>query len=584
MRTILYEMEILDENDPMAQQIEHNTIKLKPHQLTLLKKCFDFENGPQKYKGNEFQTSIGILGDKVGSGKSYVILALIHTTINKPLNCIGNIKVFGLDTIVLKMHQNMKHVDTNVIVLPHNLIHQWKSLIAIFDIKTLIVCSTSLIPETKNIDEYDLIVVSSTFYKQFANRLRSVQFKRVFFDEVDTVNLPNCPQIFSNFTWFTTASYNNLVYPKGHAEWNQNVQKYIIHSIGLKNKGYINNIFVDISSKISSDFIKRLVLKNQDDFVDKSFCLPEVIIENVICRHSSIISILNGVVSPEVISCLNAEDISSAISLVNVSLKGTEENIINVILSKYNKNLNNILLNIEYTSKREFDNEGIREKEICLLQEQKNSYEEKVINIRNRIKETNTCNICFDTISNKTITKCCQNSFCFKCITKWISIKNTCPFCNQKFELEECFIVQNTTKCVVKKGESLSPMNDKLTNLKILVDMLKHKKMLIFSAYNESFKTISNVLNNKNIKYDYIKGTSNHIKNVVNNYKTGDVNALLINALNYGSGLNFENTTDIVIFHQFSKECTRQVIGRAQRMGRKEPLKVWYLLNENEHV
>lgn len=578
-------MELLTENDPMSQQIEHATIKLKPHQLVLLKKCHDFENKPQRYKGDEFQTGLGILGDKVGSGKSYIILSLIYTTIDKPLDCIGNIKVMGLDKIVMKLCRNMKNVDTNVLVLPHNLIHQWKALITKFDIKSLFVCANSQIPEAAIIEDYNIIVVSSSIYKQFATKFSSVQFKRVFFDEVDTINIPNCPQLFSNFTWFITASYNNLVYPKGLSEWNQAIQKYIVISIGLKNKGYINNLFLDISSKISSDFIRRLVLKNHDDFVDKSFSLPEVITENVICRPSVLINILNGVVNPDVIACLNAEDVASAISIVNVSMKGTEDSIISVILSKYHRSLNNIDLNIEYNAKREFDHESSREKELCHLHEQKQCFEYKVSNIRDRIKETNTCNICFDNISNKTITKCCQNSFCFKCITKWMNIKNSCPFCNENVQMKDCFVVQDKDEYrSEKREETLSITNDKITNLKVLMDMLKHKKMLIFSSYNESFKSISQIMRTKNIKYDYIKGTSNHIKNVVDNYKTGDLNALLINAINYGSGLNFENTTDIIIFHQFSEECTRQVIGRAQRMGRTEPLKVWYLLNENEHV
>lgn len=578
-------MELLGEDDPMAPQLNHGKITLKPHQLVMLHKCQDMENMPQSYKGDEFQTSIGIIGDKVGSGKSYVILALILNTINKPINCLGTIRVFGLDKIIFKVQRSMKHVDTNVIILPHNIIHQWRALINSFKgITTYFISQKSNMLKVDDLEQYNLVVVSSTFYKQFASKMESVQFKRVFFDEIDSVNIPNCLPIFSNFTWFITASYNNIVYPKGHSEWNNIVHKYVVHSIGLKNKGFVNNLFLDITSKAGTDFVKRLVIKNNDDFVDKSFMLPDIVSHRIVCKQSPLINILNGMVSSDVISCLNAEDVASAISIVNAWQKGTEENIINVILSKYHKLMKNIELSIEYTNKREFDNESNRDKELAQLTQQKTDMLDKVFNIRSRIKNTNTCNICFDDISNKTITKCCQNSFCFKCITRWIHIKDKCPCCNQSLPMEECFIVQDTQHVATLAKNVLSPLNNKTTNLSILLESLKHKKMLIFSAYNESFKTISQCLHTSNIKYDTIKGTSNHIKNVVENFKSGDVNALLVNAVNYGSGLNFENTTDIIIFHQFSDECTRQVIGRAQRMGRKEPLNVWYLLNDNEQV
>jgi hypothetical protein len=42
--------------------------------------------------------------------------------------------------------------------------------------------------------------------------------------------------------------------------------------------------------------------------------------------------------------------------------------------------------------------------------------------------------------------------------------------------------------------------------------------------------------------------------------------------------------SDIVIYHELDVELETQVIGRAQRLGRTEPLNVYYLFNENEKV
>jgi SNF2 family DNA or RNA helicase len=72
------------------------------------------------------------------------------------------------------------------------------------------------------------------------------------------------------------------------------------------------------------------------------------------------------------------------------------------------------------------------------------------------------------------------------------------------------------------------------------------------------------------------------VARIVREYREGGLDVLLVNTNNYGNGLNFENTTDVIMLHKFDTEIEHQVLGRAQRCGRTEPLNVWYLLHENE--
>ena len=57
---------------------------------------------------------------------------------------------------------------------------------------------------------------------------------------------------------------------------------------------------------------------------------------------------------------------------------------------------------------------------------------------------------------------------------------------------------------------------------------------------------------------------------------------ILANSLNFGSGLNLENTTDIIIYHKMDKDLESQVIGRAQRPGRTTSINIYKLNYENE--
>jgi hypothetical protein len=130
----------LVENSETIEQPDDINIKLKPHQLTLLYKCIDFENNRIKlrnYKSirdkytnlqdNDYiKTHVGILGDKVGSGKSYVVLALIMK--NKDIN-YSQIETFGHNKVFLNISTQVENYKTNLLIVPHNLFYQWSTYI-----------------------------------------------------------------------------------------------------------------------------------------------------------------------------------------------------------------------------------------------------------------------------------------------------------------------------------------------------------------------------------------------------------------------------------------------------------------------
>lgn len=140
-----------------------------------------------------------------------------------------------------------------------------------------------------------------------------------------------------------------------------------------------------------------------------------------------------------------------------------------------------------------------------------------------------------------------------------------------------------TTSSNADHSHELHRTNDKIKNLEnILRRLPENAKLLIFSSYENSFTNVLVVLQQLNMPYAYLKGNGSQIKSTIDQYKNGNLNVLLINSRNYGSGLNLENTSDIILFHKFDSEIEKQVIGRAHRYGRSHPLNVWYLLYENE--
>ncbi len=599
-----------EDSDKYNIDLNKLKIKLHPHQLTLLQACINFENEKmylKKYKNlvdnynvgeNDYiRTNMGVIGDKVGSGKSYVILALI--LFNK---CIHNsqIESYGLNNIFINITSPLETYKTNLLVIPHNLYYQWKKYITNItddkDFKYKLICRKKELQEfildTKKLNNYDLILVTDTNFKIISNLilLNNIKINRLIFDEIDSLNIPSNKKLNSNFYWFITASFSNLLFPKGYGFYDKRLNVYIRKASGLNNKGYITDLFTNIFYNMKEEFSHLLVLKNDDDYIDKSFNIPipnQYIIE---CKDPISTILLNGIVDKNVINCLNANNNKGAIELFNSRQKITEENIINIVIEKFIDQIKNLDIQIEAYSQMIFnsDNEiNLRERNsrIEKLKEKRDILNTKINDIKQRINNNNLCSICYEDIQDKTLVKCCSNIFCFKCINLWLCQKASCPLCKEKLGPDDLYLIQekeNEIQNEILDTDEINKNFDKLQNLEILLKNKKEgSKYLIFSEYDISFDNIIKIFENK-YKYSYLKGNKYIIQRILNDYKEGDLDILLVNIHNYGSGLNLENTTDIVMFHKFDANIENQVIGRAQRFGRKESLNIHYLLNQNE--
>ena len=144
----------LDESSPLypTPYIQGLRYSLHNHQRTLLQACLTLEEcdrwgwfvdkdlirtpTSEEASSERFtvKTNVGIIGDKVGSGKSIVSLALICV---KPV--IGNDTIQNIETfpsfmrtsdtrcaVSYRMRKSCIHLRSNLIVVPHTLVLQWE--------------------------------------------------------------------------------------------------------------------------------------------------------------------------------------------------------------------------------------------------------------------------------------------------------------------------------------------------------------------------------------------------------------------------------------------------------------------------
>ena len=126
-------------------------------------------------------------------------------------------------------------------------------------------------------------------------------------------------------------------------------------------------------------------------------------------------------------------------------------------------------------------------------------------------------------------------------------------------------------------------MKDKLD---VLIELIQNKpdgSFMVFANYTETFSKIETKFKELNISYHILKGQASSVKKHVDDFENKKVQVLMLNAQFFGAGMNLQMTTDLVIYHRFSNDMEEQIIGRAQRYGRKGALNVYYLLHDNEN-
>ena len=143
---------------------------------------------------------------------------------------------------------------------------------------------------------------------------------------------------------------------------------------------------------------------------------------------------------------------------------------------------------------------------------------------------------------------------------------------------------------VIEFIENYDNSNSKLEKIKDFIISKKNSegkfgKILIFSDLPQSFYEISKILEELKINYCSLdKGNIKEMSKAIQGYKNGDLDILLIESSSEGCGINLENTKYIIFVHKTSEVLYNQMIGRALRPGRTEPLEVYTFINKNEIV
>ncbi len=601
---------------------------LFPHQRTSLQAALQLEAAkegvevaglPGEPQGGRLYANYGILGDRVGAGKSLIALSLVkHAPPSLRITEYSWRPNTHYDTNVglLRSHEpaELTAVPTALFLMPHAIIGQWEEYVAAdtsmkcYFIKKRKDAAEDLVDR---LQEYDAVFVSATMWREFESirGIETILWSRIFIDEADTIMFTaSSMDLRGRFIWLISASWMNLVF-SGGAYLNmdhafpalETCNPYTKKRIGR----YISNHYMNIGG-IRSPVIRklcgnvaisgynvgilnpvlyqatRLVVQNSEEFIQHSFEIPEIQHIQYLCLTPPNIQILRSVVSDDIMERLHAGDAEGVLDVLGIQTK-TAEQIVAAVTETVQHELDQVRRTYEFKKTMDYVSEAAKTKSMAQYEDRIARLESRIQAIQDRLTQCGdqTCPICFEEVTMPSMTPCCRNLFCFRCVCEVLRRAPICPLCRETIPSVQALQVIGDED---KKTEAPEP-NRLLTKQEQFRKFLRESpqaRVLLFSVYDATFSGLESMLEMEGVTHATLGGSQARIAKLLKQFGEGKYRVLFLNARNMGAGLNIAAATHVVLYHRMPVETKNQIIGRAVRMGRTEPLTVLHLLHGNE--
>jgi hypothetical protein len=531
-----------------TQLLPHQNIMVNAMHIHRDKMIRGFLVGNQAVNGK-----IGIVGDPAGTGKTLTVLSYLTTQISTypritcELSDNSNKYFFSHD-----VYQLTDSSSANLIIVPHSLFNHWKQ-----EIQKHTTINYTPIETRRIIKGNDLansmvntsfVLTTNRCYKyvqEYANQY-GIQWNNVFIDEASSIYINSSdPVLKFQFIWLITNNWlpllfknpaivkNNLYYLKDRVNLNPELEQWLLDNTDIH---YESNL-------VSSSYLKEylpffhqnrgyLVLRNNINYINSILKLPNTINQQIQCRPNiTLNSLISYYLARNIEPNINPDKILHLYQALNVEFKSIDEYV------SYQPSHKHDLI------KRKF-NEG-------------------------------ECVICLEQIENPTITNCCYNVYCGKCLLKNTIINHKCPMCRETLSIDKicCLKQLSEQELVLNRNKS-----------EMLIDLLENNrsgKFIIYSAFENIYYQLFDDIDRLGLKAERIENNLFSQLKTIKNYQDGPTNILFVSNIDLIRGISLAITSHLIFFHELPVYESKQIlIHSAQRIGRSQPLKIIHLNSE----
>jgi hypothetical protein len=607
-----------------VEQPSNIKVPLRNHQKAILYEMEQREQSLSKgmdVSGGRIFSRFAFLGDSVGVGKSLMVLG--HISRLKYIPSLPQIPVLDSNSTsqMYSFHQqefaaNKREIGC-LIVVPHTLYRQWQTYMKDQTTLKSLGVQTKKILEAEDIAqkirEADVVLVSNTLYGNLQTIVKENHYfwKRVFYDEADTLHIPSTrlsPE--TRFSWLISASWSNLLFPNQSIYITANTLNEILNRPAYQVQSELKDMLRSALQNsthgvytyirhylVSASFFReyvhtnnpwrgRLVLRCSEQLVQESITLPPISIRNITCKPSVLQQVVAHAIPANVRSLLHAGDVQSALQELGVRSE-EPKSLVQAVSENRLKELDRLKKTYDFKASLDYATPQAKENALKSLQDKIHSLEEQIKQLKERVEnyKNEICPICFDEPQTPTLTPCCSRIFCAGCILTSLTRQSTCPLCRANIHASG---LRNVATAPIAQNVLVNPTDatpQQLKKTEQLIELLKQKpdgKFLVFSRYDNPFLQITSEIEGLNITVKQVKGNKDVIAATLKSFDAGKTKVLLLNSIEAGAGMNITAATDVVLLHAMTHEEEKQILGRAYRMGRKDPLFVTRLLHPDE--
>ena len=531
------------------KQSKYLKYKLKQHQINAIQHCIHKENNPSTL---EFISNFTVITDDGQSGKSFIPLELSSYPVKTDLVNVLQTTLIIVPSLIkevwktkLELHYLNKYYILDSQTKLNTLLRIDDKIIS--GIKRTKIINSELIKDCK------IILIDSTYFNEFNECIKESElyFARIVFDSF--FNIDNIttlyPELFIK-TYIITNQINKLI-----TQRNSYIYSYIKTGYSYNDHKALScytkllyELYNDTIINKDIDITNKLIIEEPHAIELKSrlWRFKTALKNKITIRQNTILYIKN----------IDKSDISYyeydyKLYEYNKYKPTTIENIIIKLLIEGPKSLTNTICRqtiINNIQKDTYDKTGIE------------STPEKEQGLCTRI-ECNECPICLDSVTNKIVTGCCNNSFCIKCYLFSIKVNEKCPLCRKVFtSLSDHYIMEQNI-VAPSPIETINSILDSsiLFNNHMIVDTIlksiklsSKKSKIIIIDINSCTYEFSRLLRKHNITYTKFMNYSNEEYNTPLQMfiHTDIIECLIINHVDYYKfieyGFTFNNIDYII--------------------------------------
>ena len=543
------------DNIPLVAQ-PHNLKKtLFKHQLASIYQMETLEREKMvQFTWGVKETRLGFNADITGYGKTLSMIGLIaRDKMEWDLDIPFVKEVVITESAGLITSRRIERYDklqTTLILVPTSIVSQWEKEFEHTTLKVKIIESRKDV-ETVSVEDYDVVIVTTSMFNNLAISYSKYAWKRFIFDEPGHIRVSGMKEIHAGFYWMVTATPED---------------------INLRHRNcrgsFMKKIIGEEWHKIEDQFA-GMILRNDLDFVHASFNTPQTYHHYHKC-FQPVFRAVFGLVSNTIHTMIAAGNIEGAVT----ALGGKKtENILELVKKELLDEMSSVEADvINYRDIKKDD----KKLEIASL---------KLVSIKNKLDQLSSrfeamlkdvCSICTVKLNNPIMEPSCQNLFCGECLLTWLRTKQSCPLCRAEIATNELVYLKGDCK----EDEKPLDKEKRQTPLEKVNEILTSKKdgkFIIFSEYDATFKPICRMLKEAGIIFSLVVGNRKTREHSIESFKTGDASVIFLNSNFNGAGINLQEATDIILYHEMSANTQNQIIGRANRIGRLESLHVHHL-------